>query len=145
MNDRLVFIAFILFVLVIVLLYVFYVEYNKKSTSKAENLRNLLRQTSRWAVAAEQDTNPYITNLHATYALGYLNSIKTVYTEQEIMDITNISIKEFEKSITEIMDKAIQKISEICPEGKSKNEFLNYIASSGEFKVQPNVTKHLDA
>ena len=44
----------------------------------------MIRQTSRWAVASEQDKSPMISVLHANYAVGYLQALQDIASEKEI-------------------------------------------------------------
>lgn len=109
----------------------------KKNTDKEEeidkrNINKLIRQTARWATAAEQDMNPYIANLHATYALGYLMSIKEIYTNEQVKFYTNVDIIKLEDEIVRIMDNAIKELALICPEGQPKNEYLAYLSKEGK-------------
>ena len=91
----------------------------------------LIRQTARWATAAEQDTNPYIANLHATYSLGYLMALRELYDDSTILKLSNVDIRKLEEEITKTMDIAIQKLILICPEGQPKNKFLARLANQG--------------
>lgn len=106
---------------------------NRKSIKMIDkiNIRKLLRQTARWGTAAEQDINPYIANLHATYALGYLMALKEIYTENEILKETGVDIRKLESEITTVMDNAINKLAKICPEGQPKNQYLAYLSKEG--------------
>lgn len=95
------------------------------------NIQKLLRQTARWATAADQDTNPYIKNLHANYAMGYLMALKEIYTESEINEYGNIDIRKFDSEISIIMDDAVNQLSKICPSGQPKNVYLSRISKEG--------------
>ncbi len=97
------------------------------------NIKKLIRQTARWATAADQDTNAYIANLHATYAMGYLMAIREIYTDEEIEKYTGINVKKFEFEINNIMNNAIKELSRICPEGRPKNRFLASLSNEGYY------------
>jgi hypothetical protein len=92
------------------------------------NINKLIRQTARWATAAEQDTNPYIANLHATYSLGYLMALREIYNDDIINKLGNINVKRLEEEVTKIMDGAISQLIQVCPEGQPKNKFLAFLA-----------------
>lgn len=92
------------------------------------NIKKLLRQTARWAVASHQDNNPYIANLHATYSLGYLMALREIYTDEIIMKLTSVDIRRLESEVTIIMDNAVKKLIQVCPEGQPKNKYLAYMA-----------------
>ena len=87
-----------------------------------ENIINtLIRQCSRWAIAATQDKSPIIALLHANYAVGYLWALKDIATDIQIEKVTNINILDFVKKITDIQDKCTKKVSKNCP------QFLEHI------------------
>lgn len=49
-----------------------------------EGIRKQVRQVERWLKAAEQDRDPAVRFLHATYAVGNLDILRQVATDQEI-------------------------------------------------------------
>jgi di/tricarboxylate transporter len=120
------FIYFMLFILILFLLFCYSNTHSKKS-----NIQKLIRQTARWATAADQDTNPYIKNLHANYAMGYLMALKEIYTESEINLYGNINIRKLDSEISLIMDESINLLSIICPSGQPKNIYLSRISKEG--------------
>ena len=97
----------------------------------SKNIKKLVRQTARWATAADQDTNGYIANLHATYAMGYLMATREIYTDVEIEKYSGINIRKFETEISSIMDDAIKKLVVLCPTGQPKNQYLASISKEG--------------
>jgi hypothetical protein len=105
--------------------------YNTDTDTDTQRINKLIRQTSRWAVAAEQDTNPYISNLHATYSLGYLMALREIYSDDTIKNLVKIDIRKLETEVTRIMDNAVKQLSIICPDGKPKNKYLAILAKEG--------------
>jgi hypothetical protein len=101
------------------------------SSSDKVKIERLLRQTARWATAADQDTNPYITNLHATYAMGYLMALREIYPDHIIQSVSDINVNELDTQINKVMDSAIKSLVVTCPEGQPKNVFLASIAKEG--------------
>ena len=83
---------------------------------KTKSIKTLLRQCSRWAVAAEQDESPLISLLHANYAAGYLWALKDIATEEEIKSVSSVDIQEFEKKITDVQDKSTKAVTAVCPD-----------------------------
>jgi hypothetical protein len=77
------------------------------------DIKILLRQTSRWAVASEQDKSPMIAVLHANYAVGYLQALTDIATEKEINKY--IDFNKFKKKIYDIQDNAVKKVVKVCP------------------------------
>ena len=124
--------SFLIFFLIFILLSVLMRRILKRGSSDRENIQKLLRQTARWATAAEQDGNPYIRNLHATYAVGYLMALREIYSDEKIKMETGLDIRKMEEELTKIMDNAIQEIVKVCPEGQPKNEFLANISKQGK-------------
>ena len=97
-----------------------YNNYNNNYNNNNNNNNNniipiLLRQITRWAVAAEQDKAPMIAILHANYAVGYLYALMDIKEEKEIEKY----IKDFsklKKKIIKIQDEAVKKAIKVCPE-----------------------------
>jgi hypothetical protein len=122
-------IFYIIIIIIIICLLIIY--FNRKcecDDNKKINIIKLIRQTARWATAAEQDINPYIANLHATYSLGYLMALREIYDDDTINTLGNINIRRLEEEITKTMDGAIGKLIQVCPEGQPKNKFLAFLA-----------------
>lgn len=77
----------------------------------------LVRQSSRYAIASEQDESTLIALLHANYAGGYLWALKDIVNERTINEhIPKSSLKELEKYITSVQDKASQRATSECPQ-----------------------------
>ena len=87
-----------------------YDSYDKKS------IKDLLRQSARWAIAAHQDKSPIISLLHANYAAGYLWSLKDIASDIEIEGATNIDIINFTEKVIKIQDLTTKRVSNKCPD-----------------------------
>ena len=96
-------------------IYYFFKNYKCMFSDKNKLIKKLLRQSSRWAVAAHQDKSPIISLLHANYAAGYLWSLKDIASDIEIQNATNIDIINFTEKIVDIQDKSTKKVSHACP------------------------------
>lgn len=83
---------------------------------KAEDIRKLTRQCSRWLIAAQQDQSPLIAILHGQYGMGYLWAIKDIATTEEFKEATGLDFLEFEKHATEIQDKVSKRVIKTCPQ-----------------------------
>ena len=103
-------------IFLLIILYYFFINFKYFFSNKTNIIKTLLRQSSRWAVAAYQDKSPIISLLHANYAAGYLWALKDIATDTEIKDITNIDIIKFTNKITNIQDKSTRKVSSSCPQ-----------------------------
>jgi len=88
----------------------------------------LVRQAARWSVAAQQDQNPMIANLHANYGAGYLWALQDIATHQEIEGATGIDWKQFRDEILKTQDLAAQKLAKTCPKFAPKPGYLTRIA-----------------
>ena len=97
-------------------IYYFFKNYKCMFSDKNKLIKKLLRQSSRWAVAAHQDKSPIISLLHANYAPGYLWSLKDIASDIEIQNATNIDIINFTEKIVDIQDKSTKKVSHACPQ-----------------------------
>lgn len=86
-----------------------------KNYNKAQEIRTLVRQASRWSAASEQDKSVAIALLHANYGAGFLWALKDIATDNEIQNATGLDIIQFTKTITDIQDKATQNLSKRCP------------------------------
>lgn len=101
--------------------------------SDSQKVNKLIRQTSRWATAADQDTNAYIANLHATYAVGYLMALREIYSDEEISRLSHVNVRKLDTQINQIMDNSVKKLIEVCPEGQPKNKFLAFLSKEGGY------------
>jgi hypothetical protein len=127
------YIIFILSVICVLSLNFFAKRYSVSKINDIQRINKLIRQTSRWAVAAEQDTNPYIANLHATYSLGYLMALREIYSDDIIKKLVKVDVRKLETEVTRIMDDAVKLLNVVCPEGKPKNRYLAFLAKEGYF------------
>jgi len=113
-----------IFLLIIVVIFVL-VFFNIR---KKNHIEILIRQSARWAMAAEQDKNPIIALLHANYAAAYLWALLDISTTSKIESISNIDIMKFKNHIVEIQDKATKNLIDLCPNIKPSNMYLATIA-----------------
>jgi len=106
----------ILIVLLLVLLPKKNNKKNKYNTNKVQDIKTLIRQASRWSIAAQQDESPLIALLHANYGAGYLWALKDIASDREIYEATGINVLKFKKKIIDIQDGATKKVSKMCPQ-----------------------------
>jgi len=102
---------FIYLIFAIVLGIVFFPK-NKNGS----NIKKLLRQSARFATAAQQDESPIIATLHANYAAGYLWALKDIATPKQIHQNTGVELKQFEEHILNVQDMISKKVVQKCPE-----------------------------
>ena len=114
--------------IVIVLLIIVGFIYRTKPTDPVETL---VRQASRWSIAAQQDESPMIALLHANYGAGYLWALQDVASERDIERVIGKGqLPIFRKKIVDIQDAATQVVSNACPEfmGSEIDEYLTKLA-----------------
>tara|TARA_B110000261_G_C13002623_1_gene324885 strand:- start:179 stop:502 length:324 start_codon:yes stop_codon:yes gene_type:complete len=87
-----------------------------KTRGMKKSIEKLVRQSARYAVAAQQDASPVIAILHANYAVAYLNALKDIATDSQIHNATGIDVKKFKDHVTNVQDMVTKKTSEKCPE-----------------------------
>lgn len=118
-----------LFLLLLVIILLFSYLLLKNDSEKFNSaVKILITQASRWAIASNQDQNPFIANLHANYGVGYVSALRQVASDQEIKKIANIDAKEFEDKITNYQRRASQKLIKECPKIIPKNSELVYLS-----------------
>ncbi|VVU94612.1 hypothetical protein CPAV1605_337 [seawater metagenome] len=88
----------------------------KPEINLGDRIRTLIRQASRWSIAASQDESPIIAVLHANYGAGYLWALLDIASENEITASANINLPVFKKKILDIQDQATKKVSKQCPQ-----------------------------
>lgn len=122
---------FTLIILSILALLVYIVYYSTKNTSddsKKETIKTLVRQASRWSIAAKQDNNPMISVLHANYGAGYLWALRDIATDDEIYNASGIDILKFRDEITRIQDDSTRNLAKVCPNYAPSDAYLTKIA-----------------
>lgn len=83
---------------------------------KASNFETLIRQSARYATAAQQDASPLVAVLHANYAAAYFYALKDIASESEIHNATGIDVKKFREHITNVQDLVSKRVTDACPE-----------------------------
>jgi len=86
-----------------------------ESASDIERINRLIKQSSRYAIAANQDDNKAIAVLHGNYAAGYLYALLDIYSEEEISNVSNIGLHAFKNEVQNAQTKATRGMYEACP------------------------------
>ena len=97
-------------------IFVLYLMMQNKTRGMNKAIEKLVRQSARYAVAAQQDESPVIAILHANYATGYFYALKEFASESQIHNATGIDVKKFKEHIINVQDMVTRKTSEKCPE-----------------------------
>lgn len=94
-------------------------------------VQGLLRQSARWATAAEQDRNPMIRVLHANYGAGFLWALKGIASDTEIRRLGGVDARQFEEAIVGQQDAATKAMAAVCPKYAPPASYLTRIAGEG--------------
>ena len=97
-------------------IFVLYLMMQNKTRGMNKAIEKLVRQSARYAVAAQQDESPVIAILHANYAAAYFYALKDIASESQIHNATGIDVKKFKEHITNVQDMVTRKTSEKCPD-----------------------------
>lgn len=76
-----------------------------------------MRQIERWLIAAKQDTHPGIKLLHANYAVGNLDMVRQMYSDEEIKQHTGRDVTKLVSIAIQLQDEAQKELSIVCPKG----------------------------
>lgn len=88
------------------------------ATSKAANsltTRALIKEAAQWSTIAQQDSNPLLALMHATYGTAYLNVARRLHTDSEIEAASNLRVEEFSATLLANQQAAVQKLLTLCP------------------------------
>ena len=94
-------------------------------------IRHLISESARWNTMAEQDTNPAISLVNATYALAYANTARMLLPDDEIMRVSGIHAAEYVMTLTDTQQRAYQALAQTCPSIQPNGPyamFTGYIA-----------------
>ena len=95
---------------------ILYLMMKNKTRNMNSAIEKLVRQSARYAVAAQQDASPVIAVLHANYATGYFYALRDIASESQIHNATGIDVKKFKEHVTNVQDMVTRKTSEKCPD-----------------------------
>lgn len=74
-----------------------------------------IRQIERWLIATKQDRHPAIKMLHANYAVGDLDMLRQMYSDQDIMTATGKDSLALLRAATQAQDHAQLELARLCP------------------------------
>ena len=125
MVQKLVIIGILLICIIMVTTF-----YQNVTNFKTETIRTLVRQASRWSLAAIQDKNEMIAVLHANYGAGYLWAVRDIAKDNEIEKATGIDIIKFRDRINNVQDTATKRLAKLCPKYAPSDAYLAQIAEN---------------
>jgi len=99
-----------------------------------------MRQIERWMVAAKQDKHPGIKLLHANYAVGNLDMIRQMYSDEEVKQQTGKDLSKLTTIATQLQDEAQNELATMCPQGIPRYNgigFLPFIDIIPPFGIPP--------
>lgn len=97
-------------------IFILYLIMKNKTRGVNKAIEKLVRQSARYAVAAQQDESPVIALLHANYGAAYLYALKEFATDSQIHNATGIDVRKFKEHVTNVQDMVTKKTSEKCPD-----------------------------
>lgn len=121
--------CFYFIIIIILLIYIFYLQFKPKCNPIAKKeIQNIIRSSSRYSNAANQDLNPFIAMLHANYGAAYLWALQEIKSNDEIQAATGINMIKYRQAIIDTQDKATLQMIKNCPKFKISNPYLAKIA-----------------
>jgi hypothetical protein len=105
-----------MYLYLIAAIFVLFLMMQNKTRGMNKSIEKLVRQSARYATAAQQDASPVIAVLHANYAAAYLYALKDIATDSQIHNATGIDVKKFKEHVTNVQDMVTRKTSEKCPD-----------------------------
>ena len=105
-----------MYLYLIAAVFVLFLMMQNKTRGMNKSIEKLVRQSARYATAAQQDASPVIAVLHANYAAAYLYALKDIATDSQIHNATGIDVRKFKEHVTNVQDMVTRKTSEKCPE-----------------------------
>jgi hypothetical protein len=105
-----------MYLYLIAAIFVLFLMMQNKTRGLNKSIEKLVRQSARYATAAQQDKSPVVAILHANYAAAYLYALKDIANESQIHNATGIDVKKFKEHIINVQDSVTKKTTETCPE-----------------------------
>jgi hypothetical protein len=111
-----------------------YEPFSNGCREKPKVIETLVRQSSRYALAAEQDMSPLVAVLHANYAAAYLWALKDVASDAEISNVIGKDkLKELESYVKTVQDTATKRATRDCPSFIGASANLKIASLAGDY------------
>ena len=101
-----------MYLYLIAAVFVLFLMMQNKTRGMNKSIEKLVRQSARYATAAQQDASPVIAVLHANYAAAYLYALKDIATDSQIHNATGIDVRKFKEHVTNVQDMVTKKTAE---------------------------------
>lgn len=98
-----------LYFIALLVILVLFLNRNNTRRSNKKSLETLVRQSARYATAAQQDATPLIAVLHANYAAAYLYAATDIATDSEIHTATGVDVVTFKEHIVNVQDMVTKR------------------------------------
>jgi hypothetical protein len=118
-----------MYTLFIIAIFILILVMQNKSRGMKESIKKLVRQSARYATAAQQDKSPAIAILHANYAVAYLYALKDIVSDSQIHNATGIDVKKFAEHVTNVQDMVTKQTTEKFPDFTGRVDL--YLAEIG--------------
>ena len=105
-----------MYLYLIAAIFVLFLMMQNKTRGMNKAIEKLVRQSARYATAAQQDKSPVVAILHANYAAAYLYALKDIANESQIHNATGIDVRKFTENVINVQDSVTKKTTETCPE-----------------------------
>ena len=79
-----------------------------------DSIKKGVRQIERWMLAVKQDRNPGIALLHANYAVGNLDMLRQMVSDNEVIKVTGKNPLQLMARATRLQDIAQKKVIDLC-------------------------------
>ena len=116
-----------MFIIIISILLIFALFLGSRSTIKNDKksiIDKMIRQSARYATAAEQDESPVVAVLHANYSAAYFYALTEIASHDEIHAATGIDVKKFKEHMIRVQDDTTRKIIDACPEFRGDTDIF---------------------
>jgi hypothetical protein len=118
-------------------IFLMYTLIKNRRVVATESLDKLIRQSARYATAAQQDASPLIATLHANYAAAYLYAAKDIATDYQIHNATGVDVIKFKEHIVNIQDMVTKKTVE-----NVQSFLVKLICTWQQLPGKPNLSCH---
>ena len=85
------------------------------SPKVAKELVTLVKTAARWSAVSDQDSNPMLKLLHATYASAYINAARSLASDADLERVSKVRIDELFSQVGSQQQAAIQKVGTLAP------------------------------
>lgn len=77
--------------------------------------KQLIKDSARWAAVSQQDQNPMLALVHATYAMAYINLARETFSDKELIQLSGTDTEELHAFIVRCQETAAKSVGTACP------------------------------